>query len=226
MTYREEKSDSMSTTTLSSFGSIRRGEYVRKLLHSLPGLLPFVLAAVPHPDPLDWVSLTVVITLATVLTGVFLASRRIVQRDGEDNLLSTTLSYPATVCLLLVLFPGHAEFAGALVTILAFGDTAAYFGGKTLGRTKLPWNTDKSWAGLFCFVAAAFPTATLALYLEARDPSVALGMAAACGFAGAVTGALVETLPMRLTDNLRIGVGSGIAIVVSWFALAPFFAAG
>lgn len=198
---------------------------MRKVLHSVPGLLPFVLAVVPHPDPLDTVSLSVVLVLAAVLTGVFLASRRIVQREGEDNLLSTTLSYPATVCLLLLLFPSRAEFAATLVTILAFGDTAAYFGGKTLGRRRLPWNSDKTWAGMVCFLLVAFPVATLAMLLESRNPQIPLAMAAICGFSGAFVGAVVETLPVRLTDNLRIGVGSGAAIVLAWFATAPFFLA-
>ena len=69
------------------------------------------------------------------MTAIFLGLYRVVRRPGERNLLSTTLSYPATIIATLLLFPGHAEFATVVVVILAFGDGTAYFGGKLFGRT-------------------------------------------------------------------------------------------
>jgi farnesol kinase len=189
----------------------------------LPGVLPFVLAAVPHPDPLDTVSLGVVTAICVVLTTVFLLLHRFVRRPGEHNFLSTTLSYPGTILLTLLLFPDHAEFAGVVVTILALGDGSAYLVGKRFGKQRLPWNTEKSWLGSIAFVAVSAPIATLAYWLEAANPTVPLAMAAVCGFSAAFAGAIAESLPSRITDNLRVGLAASLAVVATHFTVAGWF---
>ena len=199
--------------------SIPAGEACRKFLHMTPGVLPFVLAAVDHPDPLDGVSLAVVATICVVLTAVFLALTRIVRRPDEDNYLSTVLSYPACVLAVLVLFPARAEFAAVVVVVLAFGDGAASIGGRLFGKTRLPWNPEKSWAGTLAFLACAAPLASLAYWLEAR-PAVAPGVALACGIAAAAAGAVAESLPTRITDNARVGVAAALAVSVCGLLLA------
>lgn len=203
-----------------------RGEVYRKFLHGLPGVLPFVLAYVPHPDPLDAGSIIVVTVICVVLTALFLALFRVVQRDGESDLLLTVLSYPATILVTLMLFPAHAEFAAVVVVVLAFGDTAAHFFGKLLGGPRLPWNRKKTYAGAIAFVAVAAPLATLAYWAEARTPtmsSVPLALAAICGVSAALVGSVAESWPTRLTDNLRVGVSAALAVVVAHFASVGFF---
>ena len=186
-----------------------------------PGLLPFALQLVPHPDPLDWTSVGVVFGICVVLTGIFLLLRGVVRRPGEENFFSTALSYPATILVTLVLFRGHAEFACVVVVVLAFGDGSAYIGGKLFGRRRLPWNADKSWAGTLSFFLVAAPIAALAYWVEAR-PAAPLTLAILCGAAAAVAGAVAESLPMRLTDNLRVGVAASLAVVATHFTAVAF----
>ena len=144
---------------------------MRKALHMTPGLFPFVLAAVPHPDPLQWNEVWFIAQICIVFTVGFLALHKVVRRPDEKNLLSTTLSYPIVILAMLALFRAHAEFTCVVVAILAFGDGAAYFGGTLFGKRKLPWNPQKSWAGLISFIAVSAPIASLAYWVEARNPS-------------------------------------------------------
>jgi dolichol kinase len=195
---------------LTASAGLPKGEICRKFLHMLPGLLPFVLACVPHPDPLDTTSVAVVAAVCLVLTLAFLALRGVVRRPDERNFLSTTLSYPASVLAVLLLFPARPEFAMVVVVILAFGDGTACLVGRLFGRTRLPWNPDKTWLGTTAFIACSGPIAALAFWIEAR-PSVAFWQALTCGVGAAVAGALAESVPSRITDNARVGLAAGIA---------------
>jgi dolichol kinase len=199
---------------LTASAGIPRGEIYRKFLHMLPGLLPFVLAYVPHPDPLDATSIGVVTAICVALTLVFLALRAVVRRPGERNFLSTTLSYPVSILAVLVLFPARPEFAMVVVVILAFGDGSACLAGRLFGRTRLPWNPDKTWLGTAAFVCCSGPLAGLAFWLEARPP-VHLWQGLVCGLAAAVAGAMAESVPSRITDNARVGLAAGITVAAA-----------
>jgi dolichol kinase len=198
-------------TLLTPTAQIPRGEICRKFLHMTPGLLPFVFAQIPHPATLDATSIAIVAAVCVALTAVFLALRPVVRRPGERNFLSTTISYPASILAILILFPSRPEFAMVVVVVLAFGDGSAYLAGRLFGRTRLPWNAEKTWLGSTAFVCCSAPLAALAFWLEARPP-VSFAHALACGLAAAVAGALAESVPSRITDNARVGVAAGIAV--------------
>lgn len=199
------------------------GEICRKILHMSPGLLPFALYLVPHPDPLDTTSLVIVTIICFVMTLTYLALHRVVRRPDEDNFLTTTLSYPLIVWATLILFPAHAELTMVVVIILALGDGSAYIFGRALGKTKLPWNGDKSWAGMFGFVAVSAPLAILAYYLEANNPPAPLAMAILCAGAASVVAAIAESLPTEISDNLRVGLAASVTVVATHFASTGFF---
>ena len=186
----------------------------------LPGLFPFILALIPHPDPLTFDQISFIIQICVVFTVGFLLLHRVVRRPGERNLLSTTLSYPLTIVAMLLLFPAHAEFTTAVVAVLAFGDGAAYFGGKLFGKTRLPWNADKTWVGTASFVCFAAPIATLAYWVEARNPEPPLLLAALCGTSAAFAGAIGESLPTEITDNLRVGIFASLGVIAAHYAFA------
>lgn len=194
---------------------ISRGEILRKVLHMTPGLLPFGLVMLEHLDPIHPVTLLVVTLICTLFTWVYIKSSRFVRREGEHDFLVTAISYPALVVLTLALFPAHTEFACVVAVILAFGDGSAYLAGRLLGKTKLPWNPDKSWAGTCSFVLCSTPIATAAYWLEAR-PEFSPAMAGVCALTAAVCGAVAESLPMKVTDNLRVGVASVIGVCVGY----------
>ena len=195
-------------------------EFYRKLLHMLPGLLPFILAFVPHDDPPDWIAMSVVTAITLLLTGLYVGLRSRVSRPEEADFFSSALSYPAAVLGTLLVFPSHAEFAMVVVILIALGDGFAYICGKRFGRRRLPWNPQKSWAGTLGFVIFSAPIASLAFWLEAKNPEVSLGLAAACcGFAS-VAAALAESWPTKLTDNLRVGLTAAVTVSGSYFLLS------
>ncbi len=196
-----------------------RGEILRKSLHMSPGLIPFLMKDMPHLDPLDKASLVFLTVVSLVLTVIFLAVFRLVRRPGERNLLSAALSYPATVVGTIVLFPAHLEFACVVVTILAFGDGFAYLCGSLFGKTRLPWNAQKTWLGSFGFIVFSGPIASLAFWLEAK-PQVSIMTAAACGFSAAIAGAIAESLDVKLTDNLRVGLAAACTVAMTSFWLS------
>lgn len=199
-----------------------RIEVWRKVLHMTPGLLPFTLVLLEHTDPIHPVTLFTVALIAGLLTWVYIRSARFVKRDGEDDFILTAVSYPALVVLSLAIFPGHAEFACVVAVILAFGDGSAYLAGKLLGKRKLPWNPDKTWMGTCAFVICSTPIAAAAYWLEAR-PEVPMAMAAVCAFTAAFLAAIAESLPMRVNDNLRVGIASIVGVSLAYFFVVDRF---
>ena len=199
---------------------ISRGELVRKAVHMSPGLIAFLMSPIPHYDPLAWHEVGIIAGVIAVMIGIFLYLKATVQRDDEDNFLSTTFSYGICVLVMSAVFRGNPEFVCIVVAVLAFGDGSAYLAGKLWGRRKLPWNRSKSWVGSIAFILVSAPMAALAFWLEAR-PTAPFSLAFACAASAAVAGSLAESLPMKLTDNLRVGVAASIACVAAYFAFAP-----
>jgi dolichol kinase len=202
----------------------------------LPGIVPFALFLVPHPRPLPWYSLVAVTVLTTLLTLVYIASKKIVERPGERDFYSTCLSYPACIVGMLLAFPQHPEFACVLVVILALGDGSACIGGKVFGGRKLPWNSEKTWAGTACFILVAAPIATIAYFLEANAHSLAawgeggalaspLSLALLCAVAATLVGSLAESWKSKLTDNLRVGLAASVTIVATYYLCAGWLTA-
>lgn len=199
---------------------IRRGEILRKLLHISPGLLAFLLPLLPHEKPLPPQGLFEVTLITAILTGIYIAARRIVARPGETDFYVTTLSYPIAVLATLFAFPGAPELAVIVVVVIAFGDGSAYLGGKCIGGPKLPWNPEKTWAGTLSFLAVAGPLASLAYFGEAGTETPWL-LAIACGCGAAFFSAIAESLPTQLSDNVRVGVTAAVTASLIHFAMLP-----
>lgn len=185
----------------------------RKAVHALPGLIPFIMLAVYHEDPLPAWNLGVVLGVVAMLTAIGYRYRDAIARSGE-SWTATCLGYPLAPTLVLCLLPARAELAAVALVVLAFGDAAAGLGGLLLGGRRLPWNKAKSWTGLLCFLAAALPIAAFIYWAEAK-PAVTVLAAVVCGVAAAVAGAVAESLPMRGSDNLRVGLAAAIGVVVA-----------
>ena len=100
--------------------------------------------------------------------------------------------------------------------------------GRRYGKKKLPWHPKKSWAGSTGFVLTAFPAAlAFLLYTQHFAPGasllpewrenglagpLALGGAVVVSLAGALVAAFVESLPVRIDDNLTVTFSSGAAM--------------
>src|SRR3954471_11295335 len=152
------------------------------------------------------------------------------------------LLYPLAVLLLTLVFPSRPDITAAAWAVLALGDGTATLVGRASRRLTaenvenaetrlpypmsvssaaergaLPWNPDKSIAGTAAFVAfgglGAIALAWWTRPARAVPPSLAFTIAAP--IAAAIIAAFVETIPVRLDDN--ISVPASAAIVV-WIA--------
>lgn len=110
----------------------------------------------------------------------------------------------AAGCLLLMTF-APADFALAMIAVLAFGDGASTVAGKIWGKKKLPWNSGKSWVGTAAFFA--FGAVSAAFFLPFAD-----------ALAYSLLLALIETVPADVDDNLLIPV-SGLVLQAGGKAL-------
>jgi len=99
-------------------------------------------------------------------------------------------------CILLLLF-FDARIAYASILVLAFGDSSASFFGRTFGRTKNPINPSKTLEGTWAFFATAIFGAML--FVPASAAIIAAAVAA-----------IVESLPMKINDNLAVPLSAGV----------------
>ena len=136
------------------------------------------------------------------------------------------LLYPLSVLLLTLAFPSRLDIVAAAWGILAFGDGAATLVGRrrreetaisAVSSGRLPWNPDKSVAGTLAFVACG-SAAGVALAWWVRPavmPMPPLTWTIAAPLAAAMLAALVETIPVRLDDNISVPATAGFVL---WIA--------
>ena len=191
-------------------------EFRRRIFHMSPALLPIVLSFVPHNDV--WGPILLTILLLSSVTTLVLATilGPLLKRTGELNWMHAVLGYMFPVVGALLLFPGRAEFGLMTLQILALGDGSATLGGMMLRGRRLPWNRKKTFSGLICFAIAGSVAATYSFWAEARPGVPLLTAFLICGVAALCAG-IVESLPMRSNDNLRVGTTAlmvGIAMSV------------
>jgi phytol kinase len=184
-------------------------EFRRRLLHMLPGLLPCLLWVIPHQDP--WGSLLINITILISVSVMAYAILRAhtFARPGEEQWPRAVAGYGVPVLGMLFLLPGRSELGLMTLGIMALGDGSAALGGLAWGRRRLPWNRRKTWMGIISFVVVATVMSTLYYWMEAR-PSVTFGSALLIASTASLTAGIVESLPLRSHDNLRVGTTAAL----------------
>lgn len=193
-------------------------EFRRRLFHMSPSLLPIALPWIPHPDV--WGPILIGIVSAMIITVLMLAISlaELLKRKGETNWMQAVLGYLIPVGAALILFPGRSELGLMTLQILALGDGSATLGGKMIGGQRLPWNRKKTVSGLICFAVVGTLAATYSFWGEARPGIPILSALLICGVS-AICAGLVESLPIKSNDNLRVGttallVGISMSIFV------------
>jgi uncharacterized protein (TIGR00297 family) len=131
------------------------------------------------------------------------------------------VAYPVSVLVLVLLYGRSMEVVGAVWAIMALGDGLASVAGESLRGPPVPWNRGKTWSGFIAFIAAG----TLGGFALARwiSPSLPdLKVLLVCA-ATALVGAVVETLPIGLDDNISVPLICGgfmyCAMLMQWSAL-------
>ena len=125
--------------------------------------------------------------------------------------------YPLAVLLLLVTFPRRPDIAAAAWGILAIGDGIATLAGRAIGGPRWPWNREKTLSGSLAF---AFGGAVAGVFLAwwcrpAVTAPPALAFTITAPILAAIAAAFVETIPVRLDDNLSVAASAGATL---WLA--------
>jgi len=185
-------------------------ERARKIVHMAMGAFALLLRYIPW-----W--------QAAILGGVAMAFNLLILPRIAPHLYRPTererfpagiVFYPASIVLLVLTFPDRLDIVAAAWGILAIGDGMATLVGQAFGGTRIPWNREKSVQGscaLFLFGGLA--GATLAWWCRpAVVPPAYLWFSLAAPFAAAFVAALVETIPVRLDDNISVPASSALVL--------------
>jgi uncharacterized protein (TIGR00297 family) len=135
-------------------------------------------------------------------------------RSPGDRARTGIVLYPISVLVLVVLYRNHLHIAAAAWAIMALGDGMATVVGEALRGSALPWNRQKTWSGFISFAVAG----TVGAYILTRwiapeiPPDKTLMVCAAASLLGAV----VESIPIPLDDNLTV------PLVVGGFMFCAF----
>lgn len=188
-------------------------EWRRRLWHMSPGFLPPMLWLIPHRDPLSWLATSIILLVAAGLSLHIFIRYHHIQRSGDNARGAAVLGYVLSVFAAFVMFPQAPQIGMAVLGILAFGDGSATLGGKLLGGWRLPWNAEKSWSGLICFVLLGSFFGALWYWgetwfnVEANEyREIDFATAYAVVGSAAILAAIAESIPSRLNDNIRVGV--------------------
>lgn len=125
--------------------------------------------------------------------------------------------YPFAVLVLIVVFRTRLDIAAAAWAVLAFGDGAATLVGRRARRWEWPWNREKTIAGTLAFAACGSAGGVI-LTCWTRpsvSPEPSLWFALFAPVAAAIVSGFVETIPVRLDDNISVPAS---AAAVLWLA--------
>lgn len=141
------------------------------------------------------------------------------QAEGLRRLSSGIVLYPLSVLLLILLFPTRPDIVAGAWAILAAGDGCATLVGRRFGRAKVPWNREKSIAGTAALMIGGGAAGAL-LCWWCRPPVMPppyLWFSIGAPLLAAAAAAAVETIPIRLDDNLSVPFTA--AAVLWWLSL-------
>jgi dolichol kinase len=128
--------------------------------------------------------------------------------DEQKGMVETPLWFAAGVFTTLSFFPFKHALIGVIT--LAVGDSVASLVGlSTRWRHPIPYNSSKSFEGTLAGIVAAFLVCSMF-----TDPQQSI--------VGCVVGMLVESLSLKLNDNVTIPISAATAV----YALELFFSSG
>ena len=137
------------------------------------------------------------------------------------NVWTGIVIYPISVLALILLYRHDLYIVGAVWAIMALGDGWAGVAGEAMRGPALPWNPGKTWVGFASFILAG----TLGAYALARwvAPEIDAGKTLAVSAETALVGAVVESLPIRLDDNVSVPLLCGVFMYCAYLIEWPAF---
>ncbi|MFQ6136953.1 MAG: diacylglycerol/polyprenol kinase family protein [Candidatus Hydrothermarchaeales archaeon] len=191
-------------------------ETKRQLIHASGALLSFYIIWV------GWLPSTVAICAMLIATVLIAEGHK---RGRRLPLLSTLIDsterpevieespakgairfFIGALASLLIFGLIDLNVASASIIILALGDSASTLVGKNFGRHKILYNREKSWEGTI---------AGLVFALIGAQVFVKLPIA----IAGAIAAMLIESVPLKIDDNITIPTFSGLMMSLALYLL-------
>jgi uncharacterized protein (TIGR00297 family) len=131
--------------------------------------------------------------------------------DLRKGLPAGILFYPVAVLCLTLAFRERLDIAAAAWAILAVGDGMATLIGRRVNSPRIPWNPDKSWAGTIAFALSGGAAGVLLCWWTQPNISVVVPRWFVVGapLLAAAAAAMVETIRVRLDDNLSVPFAAG-----------------
>ena len=116
--------------------------------------------------------------------------------------------YPTSILILLLMLPARLDIVAAAWGILAAGDGAATLVGRRYGKRRWPWNRSKSVEGSAALMIAGGAAGAFLCWWcrPAVIPPPYVWFSIGAPIAAALVAAAVETLPIRLDDNLTVSL--------------------
>jgi uncharacterized protein (TIGR00297 family) len=201
----------------------------RRIEHIIPFAFSFLL-----PYLKFWQAVLLCVT--AIFYALFISFHFETTRESERTSRFTTgkFFYALSILITILLFFPDTGVIAAGWAALAIGDSFANMAGSRWGRARLPWNRKKSWLGTLTFLVVSIPSCYGALLwhsasarhpahvlrlfetssgfsISARYPSPALIL---CVVLAMLAGAVVESLPAVLNDNLTVPIVS--SSVLAW----------
>lgn len=187
------------------FRGAKYSETRRQIVHMAMGLIALLLPFLTWPQ-------AALLALAALLFNFFALARvfpEIIRPADAGGHRAGVLFYPLSVLLLVLVFRERLDIVAAAWGVMAFGDGAATIAGTRVGGARLPWNPDKTWSGLAAFIMAGSVGAfALAVWVMPSTVTVFAVIAAT------IVAALVETIPIKLDDNLSVPFAAGAMLAL------------
>jgi uncharacterized protein (TIGR00297 family) len=122
--------------------------------------------------------------------------------------------YPTSILLLMLMLPSRMDIVAAAWGILAAGDGAATLVGHRYGRRRWSWNRGKSVAGTVALVVAGSLAGSFLCWWcrPVVVPPPYLWFSIGAPIVAAIVAAAVETVPIRLDDNLSVTLTAAAAL--------------
>jgi uncharacterized protein (TIGR00297 family) len=192
---------------------MKHSETARQVVHMAMGAFALLLRWIPWWQAVALAAGAMVFNVA-ILPRI---SVRLYRPGDRERGLHGIVLYPLAVLLLLLAFPHRLDIVAAAWGILAIGDGIATLAGRAIGGPRWPWNREKTLSGSAAF--ALFGAAAgvfLAWWCRpAVVPSPSLAFSIAAPIVAAIAAAFVETIPVRLDDNLSVAAAAGTVLYLA-----------